>query len=54
MRVTGPHASFAVDVVADPGVPLGSAFMPANVGADDARSLIDSDTSVTDVRIENL
>jgi hypothetical protein len=54
VRVTGPHASFAIDVVADPGVPLGSAFVPANVGADDARSLIDSDSPVTDVRIENL
>jgi anaerobic selenocysteine-containing dehydrogenase len=54
VRVTGPHASFAIDVVADPGVPLGSAFVPANIGVDDARSLIDANSPVTDVRIENL
>jgi anaerobic selenocysteine-containing dehydrogenase len=54
VRVTGPHASFAIDVVADEGVPLGSAFVPANVGVDDARSLIDAGSPVTDVRIENL
>ncbi|HVE94274.1 MAG TPA: NADH-quinone oxidoreductase subunit NuoG [Acidimicrobiales bacterium] len=54
VRVTGPHASFAIDVVADEGVPLGSAFVPANVGVDDARSLIDASSPVTDVRIENL
>ena len=54
VRVSGPHASFSVDVVADPGVPAGSAWLPVNVAADDARSLIDPSGPVTDVRIENV
>jgi NADH-quinone oxidoreductase subunit G len=54
VRVTGAHASFIVGVVADATVPVGSAWMPSNVAADDARSLIDASGPVTDVRIENV
>ncbi len=54
VRVTGSHASFIINVQADAGVPAGSAWMPVNVAADDARALIDSSGPVTDVRIENI
>ncbi|MEY2398428.1 MAG: NADH-quinone oxidoreductase subunit [Actinomycetota bacterium] len=54
VRVSGAHASFVVTVASDPGVPLGSAWLPVNVAADDARSLIDSSSPVTDVRIESV
>ncbi len=54
VRVSGAHASFVVAVKADVGVPLGSAWLPVNVSADDARSLIDASSPVTDVRIENV
>ncbi|MBA2607745.1 MAG: NADH-quinone oxidoreductase subunit NuoG [Actinobacteria bacterium] len=54
VRVSGAHASFVVAVKADPGVPLGSAWLPVNVAVDDARSLIDASSPVTDVRIENV
>jgi formylmethanofuran dehydrogenase subunit D len=54
VRISGAHASFVVTVKADAGVPLGSAWLPVNVAADDARSLIDSSSPVTDIRIENL
>ncbi|MDP1795286.1 MAG: NADH-quinone oxidoreductase subunit NuoG [Acidimicrobiales bacterium] len=54
VRISGAHASFVVKVAADATVPVGSAWMPANVAADDARSLIDSSSPVTDVRIENV
>jgi NADH-quinone oxidoreductase subunit G len=54
VRVSGAHASFIVNVEADAGVPAGSCWMPVNVAADDARSLIDASGPVTDVRIENV
>ncbi len=54
VRVSGARASFVVRVAADTGVPVGSAWLPANVAADDARSLIDASGPVTDVRIENV
>ena len=54
VRVSGAHASFVVPVQADAGVPVGSAWLPVNVAADDARSLIDSSGPVTDIRIENI
>jgi NADH-quinone oxidoreductase subunit G len=54
VRVSGAHASFIVNVDADAGVPAGSAWLPVNVAADDARSLVDASGPVTDVRIENV
>jgi NADH-quinone oxidoreductase subunit G len=54
VRVSGAHANFVVNVHADTGVPAGSAWLPVNVAADDARSLIDASGPVTDVRIENV
>jgi NADH-quinone oxidoreductase subunit G len=54
VRVSGSRASFIVSVEADGGVPAGSAWLPVNVAADDARSLIDSSLPVTDIRIENV
>ena len=54
VRVSGAHASFIVNVLADLGVPAGSAWMPVNIANDDARALIDASGPVTDVRIENL
>jgi predicted molibdopterin-dependent oxidoreductase YjgC len=54
VRVSGARANFVVHAVADAGVPAGSCWMPVNVAADDARSLIDSSGPVTDVRIENI
>ncbi len=54
VRVSGAHASFVVTVESDSGVPAGSAWLPVNVAADDARALIDASGPVTDIRIENL
>ena len=54
VRVSGAHASFVVAVKADVGVPVGSAWLPVNVAADDGRTLIDASGPVTDIRIENI
>jgi NADH-quinone oxidoreductase subunit G len=54
VRVSGAHASYIVSVEVDNGVPAGSAWLPVNVAADDARTLIDSSQPVTDIRIENI
>jgi anaerobic selenocysteine-containing dehydrogenase len=54
VRVTGARSSLTLPVVADPGLPRGSAALAFNVGLPGAADLIDATTAVTEVRVETL
>jgi anaerobic selenocysteine-containing dehydrogenase len=52
VTVSSPRGSLRANVVADPGVPRGSAAMVVNQPDVDALSLVDVSVAVTDVRVE--
>lgn len=54
VRVTSPVRSMVVEVVADAGVPRGSAWLPFNPVGEGAADLIDTTGPVTDIRVETL
>jgi NADH-quinone oxidoreductase subunit G len=54
VRVTSPVRSMVVEVVADDGVPRGSAWLAFNPTGEGAADLIDSSGPVTDIRVETL
>jgi NADH-quinone oxidoreductase subunit G len=54
VRLTAPKATMVLEVVADPGVPKGSASLPFNLPTEPAGDLIDGTLPVNDVRIETL
>ena len=49
-----PRTSMVLDVVADHGVPRGSAALTFNIPCDGAADLIDATAPVTDVRLETV
>jgi NADH-quinone oxidoreductase subunit G len=54
VRVISPRTSMVLDVLADTGVPRGSASLIFNLPGDGAADLIDATSPVTDVRIETV
>jgi anaerobic selenocysteine-containing dehydrogenase len=54
VRVISPRTSMVFDVLADAGVPRGSASLLFNVPGDGAADLMDATSPVTDVRIETV
>jgi NADH-quinone oxidoreductase subunit G len=54
VRVISPRTSMVLDVLADTGVPRGSASLVFNLPRDGAADLMDATSPVTDVRIETL
>jgi hypothetical protein len=54
LRVISPRARMVLDVLADAGVPRGSAALVFNLPGDGAADLIDATSPVTDVRIETV
>ncbi|HUR05411.1 MAG TPA: molybdopterin-dependent oxidoreductase, partial [Nonomuraea sp.] len=54
VRVRSSRATLIAPVVADAGVPRGSAFLPFNTDVPGAAELIDATVPVTDVRIETV
>ena len=54
VRTISPRASMVLDVVADSGVPRGSASMTFNLPGEGAADLIDATSPVTDVRLETV
>ncbi|HEX4906738.1 MAG TPA: molybdopterin dinucleotide binding domain-containing protein, partial [Acidimicrobiales bacterium] len=54
VRVTGSRTTLTMPVVADTGVPRGTARLVWNQPGDGASELIDSSSAVTDVRVETL
>ena len=54
VRVISPRASLVLDVLADPGVPKGSASLTFNLPGEGPGDLIDAAASVTDVRLETV
>jgi len=53
-RVRSDHASLVIEVVADGGVPRGSAALPFNLEGESAAELIVASGPVTDVRLETV
>jgi predicted molibdopterin-dependent oxidoreductase YjgC len=54
VRMTWPRGSETIEVVADAGVPRGSAWLPFDVSGPGASDIIDSSAAVNDVRIETV
>jgi NADH-quinone oxidoreductase subunit G len=54
VRITSSRRAMVVEVVADAGVPRGSAWLPFNPVGEGAAGLIDCRSPVTDVRVETL
>ena len=54
VRMTWPRGSETIEVVADPGVPRGSASLPFNLAGPAAADIIDATAAVNDVRIETV
>jgi len=52
VHLTSARATVTVPVVADPGVPRGTASLPFNAGTPGAAELIDVSEVVTDIRLE--
>jgi len=52
VRLVSAKGSLLTPVVADPGVPMGTAVIPANAAGSPANALIDASAQVTDVRVE--
>ncbi|MDQ1403912.1 MAG: NADH-quinone oxidoreductase subunit [Actinomycetota bacterium] len=52
IRLQAPRATMVLEVVADAGVPRGSASLPFNLPSEPAADLIDGSLAVNDVRIE--
>ncbi|MBV9662482.1 MAG: molybdopterin-dependent oxidoreductase, partial [Actinobacteria bacterium] len=54
VRMTWSTGSESIEVVADTGVPRGSAWLPFDVGGPAAGDIIDASAAVNDVRIETV
>jgi NADH-quinone oxidoreductase subunit G len=54
VRVRSRREAIELEVVADPGVPRGSAVVPFNLPAKSAAELVDSTSPVSDVRLETV
>jgi len=54
VRVRSGRASLVLEVVADTGVPRGSAALPFNLAGQSAAELVDGSGPVTDVRLETV
>jgi hypothetical protein len=54
VRLISPRSRMVLDVVADAGVPRGSASLVFNLPGDGVADLIDATSPVTDVRIETV
>jgi formate dehydrogenase major subunit len=54
VRMTWPRGSETIEVIADAGVPRGSAALPFNLAGPSAADIIDAAAAVNDVRIETV
>ncbi len=54
MRAISPRVSMVLEVLADTGVPRGSASLIFNLPGEGAADLIDATSPVTDVRLESV
>ena len=54
VRMTWPRGSETIEVVADAGVPRGSASLPFNLSGPAAADIIDASAPINDVRIETV